>query len=150
MHLRKELGVENKLVVGHVGRFSKQKNHQKLIHIFKMLHERRKNTALLMWGEGELKDDIQQMILDINADIRLMGTTTEVEKSDTVSPMAKIVDNFTYHSLNDTDEGWAKFIITETISLGHIETHNMITEAGYDIRNNCEQLLEIYNDLIYR
>lgn len=44
----------------------------------------------------------------------------------------------------------AKFIITETISLGHIETHNMITEAGYDIRNNCEQLLEIYNDLIYR
>ena len=70
--------------------------------------------------------------------------------SDTVSPMAKIVDNFTYHSLNDTDEGWAKFIITETISLGHIETHNMITEAGYDIRNNCEQLLEIYNDLIYR
>lgn len=33
-----------------------------------------------MWGEGELKDDIQQMILDINADIRLMGTTTEVEK----------------------------------------------------------------------
>lgn len=48
------------------------------------------------------------------------------------------------------DEGWAKFIIKETISLGHIETHNMITEAGYDIRNNCEQLLEIYNDLIYR
>lgn len=183
LRLRKELGVENKLVVGHVGRFSKQKNHQKLIRIFKILNEMKKNTALLMWGEGELEEDIQQMILDINADIRLMGTTTEVEKwlhvmdvivfpslfeglplflieaqalgikcivSDTVSPMAKIVDNFTYYSLNDTDEGWAKFIIKETISLEYIETHNMITKAGYDIRNNCEQLLGIYNDLIYR
>ena len=34
------LNAENKLVIGHIGRFNKQKNHEFLIDIFKALHDK--------------------------------------------------------------------------------------------------------------
>lgn len=182
LRLRRELGVEDKLLVGHVGRFSKTKNHQKLINIFRALYTMKQDVALFMWGEGELENEIRQRTLGIDADIRFMGTTTEVEKwlqaidvivfpslfeglplflveaqalgvrcivSDTVSPAAKIVDNFAYHSLDDTDEGWAEDILIKASSLERIDTHESIIKAGFDIRMNCKNLLDIYKKILH-
>lgn len=78
--LRDELNLNEKLVIGHVGRFSIQKNHKKLITIFSSLHDCTKNVALLMWGEGELIENTRKLSKAINADIRFMGTSYELEK----------------------------------------------------------------------
>ena len=38
--VRNKLGIEDKFVIGHVGRFEYQKNHEFLIDVFKTLHDR--------------------------------------------------------------------------------------------------------------
>lgn len=63
LEIRKELDWDvNNTVVGHIGRFSKQKNHEKIISIFKKYHESNKESRLLLIGEGELKSEICKTI----------------------------------------------------------------------------------------
>jgi glycosyltransferase involved in cell wall biosynthesis len=58
--LRKELGVEGKFVVGHVGRFNQQKNHQFIIDVFLKLLEVNSEAVLILVGTGELQDEIKR------------------------------------------------------------------------------------------
>ncbi len=53
---RKELGLEGKFIVGHVGRFMKQKNHIFLLEVFKCLSDSEKDAHLLIVGEGRLEN----------------------------------------------------------------------------------------------
>lgn len=50
--LRKELGIEDKYVIGHVGRFHYAKNHEYLLEIFACLCKDSGSFALLLLGEG--------------------------------------------------------------------------------------------------
>lgn len=54
-----EFGLQGKFVVGHVGRFSKQKNNEFLIDIFYELKKKKDNAVLLLVGNGELKQNIE-------------------------------------------------------------------------------------------
>lgn len=58
--IRKEFNLQDKLVVGHVGRFSAQKNHEFLIDIFKRIHDYNQNAVLFLAGDGELRDSISE------------------------------------------------------------------------------------------
>ena len=60
--IRAELGIEDKLVIGHVGRVVYPKNHDFLIDIFEQIYQRDKNTRLLLVGDGNLKDNILKKI----------------------------------------------------------------------------------------
>lgn len=54
MAKRREIGIpEDAFVLGHVGRFSEQKNHGFLVDIFVEVAKRRENAYLLMIGAGE-------------------------------------------------------------------------------------------------
>lgn len=50
---RRELGIENKYVIGHIGRFTEQKNHLFIIDIFEELWQQDKDACLLLIGSGE-------------------------------------------------------------------------------------------------
>lgn len=55
--VREELGIPaDALVLGHVGRFTAQKNHAFLLEIFAALAARRPDARLLLLGEGPLLD----------------------------------------------------------------------------------------------
>jgi len=56
---RDELGVNEKFVVGHIGRFVYQKNHEFIIDVFEALYQKHPNTMLLLIGEGALMDDMK-------------------------------------------------------------------------------------------
>ena len=43
---------KNSFLVGHIGRFNKVKNHERLIEIFKVIHDKRSNSCLLLVGGG--------------------------------------------------------------------------------------------------
>ena len=59
--VRKELGLaEDALVVGHVGRFQLQKNHEKIIEIFCEIAKKEPAARLCLIGDGELKEQIQE------------------------------------------------------------------------------------------
>lgn len=49
-------------VIGHIGRFMKQKNHEFLIDIFSEIHKCDKNTCLLLVGNGELQEQIKDRV----------------------------------------------------------------------------------------
>ncbi len=59
---RKNMKLQNALVIGHIGRFDTQKNHKFLIDIFAQVHKKAPNTVLLLAGEGNLKKHIQQYV----------------------------------------------------------------------------------------
>ncbi len=51
-NLRKKLGLSNKVVIGHVGRFNYQKNQEFLLNIFTEVASKNKNYYLLLVGNG--------------------------------------------------------------------------------------------------
>ena len=58
--VRGELGLEDAFVVGHVGRFAYQKNHDFLIDAFALIRERVPEARLLLVGEGVLFEQTRQ------------------------------------------------------------------------------------------
>ena len=80
--VRKELGLDNKFVVGHVGRFCYQKNHEFLIDIFEDIHKRESNSKLLLIGIGELLDVIKAKIHRKGLDdaVILLGARSDVNE----------------------------------------------------------------------
>ena len=51
--LRKELGWENKTVIGHVGRFDIPKNHDRMLDIFQQIVSEKKDVMLCLVGPKE-------------------------------------------------------------------------------------------------
>ena len=62
IEMRNTLCLEKKFVVGHIGRFSKQKNHKFILEIFESLKKKQPNAILLLIGEGDLKNDIIRLV----------------------------------------------------------------------------------------
>ena len=57
--IREQYGLKDAYVVGHVGRFSPPKKHDRLIAIFDCLHRKVSNSKLLMLGDGPLREVIK-------------------------------------------------------------------------------------------
>lgn len=57
--IRRELGIPAEaFVIGHVGRFSAQKNHHFLLDVFSAISRRENNAYLLLVGNGELREEL--------------------------------------------------------------------------------------------
>lgn len=56
--LKKKLGLKDKFVVGHIGRFTYAKNHNFLLDVFSKISAKRENAILLLVGDGELHQAI--------------------------------------------------------------------------------------------
>ena len=65
-NLRKKYSVENNFIMGHIGRFSEQKNHIFLLDVFRSLLQKRSDAILFLIGTGELYDEIWNLINKLN------------------------------------------------------------------------------------
>lgn len=76
--LKKEL-FGDKFVIGHIGRFTKQKNHSFLIELIDSLKDNLPNAVLVLYGEGELEEEIKKKVKDKNLEnyIKFMGVTSD-------------------------------------------------------------------------
>ncbi|WP_449189747.1 glycosyltransferase family 1 protein [Treponema lecithinolyticum] len=63
--IRKEFGLENRFIVGHVGRFVFPKNHEFIVRVFAEAYRQNKNAALLLIGTGELEADIRRLVKEL-------------------------------------------------------------------------------------
>ena len=66
--MREELHIKNKYVIGHVGRFMKQKNHKYIVKIFKRVHDIDNDTVLLLVGDGPLLNSIRALVVKKHLD----------------------------------------------------------------------------------
>ena len=60
--VRKKLGIEDNFVIGHVGRFTYQKNHEFIIRVFDQLQKDYSEVKLLLVGDGIKKENIKKQI----------------------------------------------------------------------------------------
>lgn len=80
---RKELGIEDDtLVIGHIGRFVRQKNHNYLIDIFNEVHKENTNSVLLLVGQGPLKEEIKDKVefLGLSDSVKFLGQRSDVNE----------------------------------------------------------------------
>lgn len=77
---RKELGIGDQFVIGHVGRFDYQKNHEFLLDAFGELLKMKSDAVLALVGDGHLRPAIQHQIqnLGIQDQVRLLGQRNDV------------------------------------------------------------------------
>lgn len=61
--IRKEFNLKDRFVIGHIGRFSHQKNHEFLVDVFYELKKKKSDTVLLLVGDGELKNQIKNKVI---------------------------------------------------------------------------------------
>ncbi|MDW0116282.1 glycosyltransferase family 1 protein [Sporosarcina thermotolerans] len=92
---RKELGVSEKFVIGHVGRFGTEKNHEFLIDIFNEVYLRNRNSVLVLVGDGEQKQRIQQKVkkLDLSSNVIFTGVRSDIPD------LLRAMDVFVFPSL---------------------------------------------------
>lgn len=79
--MRKQLGIGDKLALGHVGRFSTPKNHPYLIEIFAKLCAMREDAALILLGDGPDRAKIEARCdeLGIRDKVLFMGNCKQPE-----------------------------------------------------------------------
>lgn len=80
--IRERMGIQDKFVVGHAGRFSDEKNHAFLLDIFKMVYEQDSRTVLLLFGVGELMEPMKKKAvqLGISSAVIFYGASNEMYK----------------------------------------------------------------------
>ena len=61
--LKKSFGMQNKIVFGHVGRFSQEKNHKFLIDLFYEIQKRMDEAILVLVGRGHLEKEIKEQVI---------------------------------------------------------------------------------------
>lgn len=79
--IRSEYKVQDKTIIGHVGRFAPQKNHSFIIDIFSEYQKKNPNSELWLIGEGQLQEYIKEKAneLKIQDKVRFIGVTSKVE-----------------------------------------------------------------------
>ena len=78
---RDEFGInDHTMVIGHIGRFSFEKNHNGLLNIFKQYHMHNSDSVLLCLGSGKLFDDAthQADALGIKDSVRFLGVRSDI------------------------------------------------------------------------
>lgn len=78
--MRDDLEIKDKFVVGHIGRFHPQKNHEFLLEIFNCIKQRVENAVLLLVGDGELRNHILNKAesMGIRNDVIYLGVRSDI------------------------------------------------------------------------
>lgn len=93
--VREQLGLNGKMVLGHVGRFHPQKNHNFLIQVFEEVHKIRPDSLLLLVGEGELKESVEKKVQQLS----LSDSVIFLGERDDVHELLQAMDVFLFPSV---------------------------------------------------
>lgn len=137
--VRKELGLKNEFVVGHVGRFSRQKNHEKLIDIFNEITKINDNSKLILVGDGQLKESIVKKVelLNLQDKVMFLGTRSDVNR------IMQAFDIYLFPSFHEglsvsmveAQASGLQCFISDTIPKECIITDNVVT---FDLKSENE------------
>lgn len=95
--IREEFSLGEKLVVGHVGRFHKQKNHIFLLEVFRKIKDRRKDAVLLLVGTGERENDIRCRVKELGLESSVIFAGVRFN----VPALLSAMDVFVFPSLHE-------------------------------------------------
>ncbi|WP_276888335.1 glycosyltransferase family 1 protein [Faecalibaculum rodentium] len=79
--MRRSIGIpEDAFVIGHIGRFSSQKNQDFLVKIFHKIKEIRDISVLILIGDGELRGEVEKEVVSLGLEdsVLFLGTRTDI------------------------------------------------------------------------
>lgn len=171
------------ILIGHIGRFEKPKNHIFLVNLIKDLKDKKLNAKLMLIGTGKLEPKIKAFVKKYNLEKEVIFTgnidnphdllnamdvfvfpshyeglgmaVIEAQAnglhciiSDTIKGECEITPLVEHMSLTDnTIQEWTKQIIS-TAKLPRKEYSDLLTIAGYNIKEATKKLEQIYQTLI--
>ena len=93
---RQELGLDDSaFVIGHIGKFSSQKNHEMLVKIFGSIKARIGNSFLILIGIG----DLQKKIKDIVKEMKLVEDVLFLNERKDIPALLSSMDAFIFPSI---------------------------------------------------
>jgi len=93
--MRRELGLENCYVIGHVGRLSEPKNHTFLLDVFAEVEKEKPEARLLLVGDGPLRESLQKKCNDLGIAEKVLFVGAKLNTEDYYQAM----DVFAFPSL---------------------------------------------------
>lgn len=92
---RQKLNLGDKFVVGHVGRFMQQKNHDFLVDIFAEIHKLRPDSVLMLISNGRLMESVKKKVHNLGLDdaVLFLGDRKDVNE------LMQAMDVFLFPSL---------------------------------------------------
>lgn len=95
--IRRAFSVEDKLVVGHIGRFHGQKNHRFLLEAFRKMKDKREDAVLVLVGAGNLENEIRSQVRELDLETSVIFTGVRFDIPQLLSAM----DVFVFPSLHE-------------------------------------------------
>lgn len=81
--VRKNLGVQDKFVIGTAGRLETVKNHRFLLDVIRAAHDLNQNVYGVIYGSGSLKEDLLKQIRDGHMEeyVRIFDPVKDIERA---------------------------------------------------------------------
>lgn len=134
LEVRNQYNLQDKTVIGHVGRFNPQKNHDFLIKIFTECLKINDKCRLLLVGDGEERKKIEQKVkeLGIQDKVIFTGVRSDVEK------LMQAMDVFVFPSLYEglpvtmveAQSAGLPCVISDQVSEECMITKNLVTRIS--------------------
>ena len=93
--LRKELNLQDKFIIGNIGRFTEQKNQKRILEIFEEIYKSEKNAVLMLIGNGEQKNEI----IEIAKKKNILENVLFLDGITNIQDYYQIMDVFLFPSL---------------------------------------------------
>lgn len=102
-NIRDEFSIgEHVKVIGHIGRFSEQKNHSFLLDVFDQIHHKNPTSMLMLVGKGELEKQIKTKITALKLDDSVIFTGVRSDIPALLSSMDVFVFPSFYEGMPNT------------------------------------------------
>ena len=92
--IRREYGLENSFVIGHVGRFHYAKNHEFILNIFAEVLKQNKQAMLFLLGDGPRRQEMEEKAAELGIKERVIFAGNQ----NPVAPYYQAMDAFLFPS----------------------------------------------------
>lgn len=130
--VKRNLEIQDKFVIGHVGRFTHEKNHEFILKVFKKIHKKNNKSVLILVGEGPLKEEIQIIAEDMGIKDSVIFTGVRSDVNELLQGMDIFIFPSKYEGL-----GMA-LIEAQAVGLYCVTSDNVIRET--DLTGNVKYL----------
>lgn len=139
-----ELGLEKNIIIGHIGRFNPQKNHEFLVDIFEKCLEKNRKVTLMLVGDGEGRKEIENKVKKqgLQDNVLFMGVRKDIPE------LLQAMDVFVFPSLYEglpvtmieEQAAGVPAVISDQVSEECIITEGLVKVEG--LENTPEQWAE--------
>lgn len=149
--VRKEWGMDGMKVYAHVGIYFPVKNHLFLIRVFNEIQKRQENARLILIGEGEMRQDMEALVKELNLEDKVILTGVRYDVPD----LLQMADVFCFPSIYEglplsvieAQSAGLRCLISDVITKEVIVT-DLVTQMSLDEGEKAwaEKALELSED----